>query len=259
MGALDTVLESFENAGWQIAVRESVGGGRSVNPTRVDLLQGKRRFALLAYAWNITHEGKGRSGNNYRIQTTRSHEGDLMMEPGRQTVGFGWDKTRNVIVAFDGWTKRATGRSSSVHIERATLEAAAEHGYAEEEPRWDSRAAVAYDQADQLLAWIAGQQADRIAPVQPLHHSVSSDQAEITADLWNSATAAWLRLDDQLVLTDREGAALLDRVLWQIRDLEVQTVSEEGRNPRRSVTFTCRRYGRITTAQQATFIAQLTK
>ncbi|WP_244520169.1 hypothetical protein [Arthrobacter crystallopoietes] len=252
-------MASFEKAKWQIVARESIFGGNSVNPTRVDLARGKQRFALLAYAWKVTGEGRGRSGNNYRIQTTRSHEGDLLMESGRQTVGFGLDADREVIVAFDGWTKRATGRSSSVHIERATLDAAATDGYVEQEPRWDSRAAVTYGHGEELLAWISNQSATRMAAVQPLHCQISEDRAKVIADLWNSAPAAWLRRGDRLVLANREGSALLDRAVWQVLDIEVRTVTKEGRNPRRTVTFTCRRYGRVTTDHEATFLAGLTK
>lgn len=259
MSALDVVLEKFSEAGWTVAARESVSGGRSVNPTRVDIARGKRRFSLLAYAWKITHEGKGRSGTNYRIQTTRAHEDDLLDEAGRQTVGFGVDEDRQVIAVFDGWTKRATGRSSSVHIERATLDKAAADGFAVEDPHWDGRAAARYSDVHQLLQWISDQRETRKAAVQPLHFSVDGDQATVVADLWNSAPAAWLRRQDLLVVANRDGNDLLDSALWQIKDLKVATVVKEGRNPRRNVTFTCRRYGRVTTTNKATFLAGLTK
>ncbi|MET3937176.1 hypothetical protein [Arthrobacter sp. OAP107] len=259
MSALDVVLEKFSETGWSVAARESVSGGRSVNPSRVDLVRGKQRFPLLAYAWKITHEGKGRTGMNYRIQTTRSHEGDLLHEEGRQTVGFGVDADREVIAAFDGWTKRATGSSSSVHIDRATLDKAAADGFAVEEPHWDSRAAARYSDVHLLLPWISDQQATRTAAVQPLEHAISDDQATVVADLWNSAPAAWLRQNDRLVLANREGNDLLDTAIWRITDLKVKTVTKEGRNPRRNVTFTCRRYGRVTTVHKATFLAGLTK
>lgn len=261
MSALDVVLEKFSEAGWSVAARESVNGGRSVNPSRVDLVRGKQRFLLLAYAWKVSLEGKGRSGINYRIQTTRSHEDDLLCQDGRQTVGFGVDAEREVIAVFDGWTKRATGSSSSVHIKRATLDAAAADGFAVQEPRWDGRAAARYSEAQLLLPWISEQQAPRTAAVQPLKYGFSDDQAKATvvADLWDAAPAAWLRRGDRLVLANRDGNDLLDTAIWQVTDLKVETVTKEGRNPRRNVTFTCRRYGRVDTPYKATFLAGLTK
>ncbi|WP_104062506.1 hypothetical protein [Arthrobacter sp. 4R501] len=260
MSALDVVLEKFGEAGWTVAARESVGGGRSVNPSRVDLVRGKQSFSLLAYAWKITHEGKGRAGMNYRIQTTRSHEDDLLAQNGRQTVGFGVDADRQVVAVFDGWTKRATGSSSSVHIKRATLDKAAADGFAVQEPRWDSRAAARYSDIHLLLPWISEQQATRTAAVQPLDYRFSDDRAitTVVADLWDSAPAAWLRRGDLLVLANRNGDDLLDTAIWQITDLTVAVI-REGRNPRRKVTFTCRRYGRVTTTDEANFLAGLTK
>ncbi|WP_104091799.1 hypothetical protein [Arthrobacter sp. GMC3] len=259
MGTLDIVLENFSNAGWAVTSRESVGGGRSVNPTRVDLAYGKQRLLLLAYAWKITPEGKGRSGTNYRIQTTRSHKGDLLVEEGRQTIGFGVDADRQVIAVFDGWTKRATGSSSSVHIERTTLDTAADRGFALQEPAWDSRSAVSYSDVRQLLPWFSAQRDLRTAAVQPLKYHITQDNATVVADLWNSAPAAWLRHKDCLVLANGDGNDLLDTAIWQIMDLKVETVSNEGRNPRRSVTFVCRRYARVTTKNKAAFLAGLAK
>lgn len=258
MSTLDVVLKAFGKAGWTVAARESVAGGRSVNPSRVDLVRGKQHFLLLAYAWRITPEGKGRSGTNYRIQTTRSHKGDLLHEDGRQTVGFGVDAEREVIAVFDGWTKRVTGSSSSVHMERATLDKAVTGGFAVEEPHWDGRAVARYSDVSLLLPWISGQQVPRTAAVQPLSYDISDDHATVGADLWNSAPAAWLRRGDRLVLANRDGNDLLDTAIWQITELKIETVTQEGRNPRSSVTFTCRRYGRVTTANRATFLAGLT-
>lgn len=259
MSALDIVLENFREAGWTTAARESVGGGRSVNPTRVDIVRGNECFSLLAYAWKITHEGKGRTGVNYRIQTTRSHNDDLYVEEGRQTVGFGVDADRQVIAVFDGWTKRATGRSSSVHIKRATLESAAADGFAEQVPRWDGRAAARYSEVDRLLQWISEQQPTRTAAVQPLDYVISDDRTKTTvvADLWDSAPAASLRRGDRLVLASRDGSGLLDTAIWQISALTVETVIREGRNPRRKVTFSCRRYGQVTNTPK-TYLAGLT-
>ena len=91
MTAVDDVVAAFDAAGWTALVQQGVHGGRSVNPSRVDLARGKQYLQLLVYAWKITGEGKGRSGDNYRIQTTRSHGGDLMTESGRLTLGFGVD------------------------------------------------------------------------------------------------------------------------------------------------------------------------
>lgn len=244
MSAVDDLLARFRNQGWTVVTQEPLHG-RSPNPTRVDLVRGRRRrLALLMYAWKVTGEGKGRTGTNYRIQTTRSHDGELLSERGRLTLGFGIDTARQVIAVFDGWTKRNTGSSSSVHIKRAMLDEAANTGYAIYGPPWDARAAARFDEIDRLVPWFDDQFNTRFAAVQVLEHSVSGDSAIVRADLWDSAPAAWLRPGDHLVLANRTGEHLVDNSIWVVGSLEV-TVTMPGRYPRRSVTFTCQRYGRV--------------
>jgi hypothetical protein len=244
VSAVDDVLAPFSDQGWIVTAQEPVHG-RSPNPTRADLMRGRReRLALIVYAWKVTGEGKGRTGTNYRIQTTRSHEGELLSEPGRLTLGFGVDEARKVVAVFDGWTKRNTGGSSSVHIKRAMLDEAAAVGYATDGPPWDARAAARFDEIDKLVPWFDIQFNTRLAAVQALEHSVSGESATARADLWDSAPAAWLRPGDRLVLADPAGEHLVDDSIWAVRSLEV-AVTMPGRYPRRSVTFTCQRYGRV--------------
>lgn len=246
MNAIDEVIAAWEQVGWSVTLREEVNGS-SPNPTRVDLVRRKQRISLLIYAWKVTGEGKGRTGTNYRIQTTRSHDSDLLTEPKRLTVGFGIDAERGVLVVFDGWTKRATGRSSSVHIERGTLEAAQHNGYAEAGHPWDSRAATRIAEPDNLLPWIGNQRNTRTAAVQPVEHSIDPDNetATVIADLWNAPTASWLRPGDRLVMADPAGESLLDTALWAVESVIVTIVNPGERYPRRRATFVCRRAGRI--------------
>lgn len=245
VSAADDVIEAFEQAGWTVTARARVNGA-SPNPTRVDLARGKRQgLALLIYAWKVTGEGKGRTGTNYRIQTTRSHEGDLLIENGRLTLGFGIDADRGVLAVFDGWTKRATGSSSSVHILRSTLDEAQHNGYATDGPPWDSRVATRLSEPDNLLPWIGLQDKRRTAPVQPVEHTITDDRAQVVADLWNSPTGSWLRPGDHLVLADSTGTALLDTARWEVETVAVAVVNPGERYPRRRVTFVCRRSGRV--------------
>jgi hypothetical protein len=255
--AVDDVVAAFDAAGWTALVQQGVHGGRSVNPSRVDLARGKQYLQLLVYAWKITGEGKGRSGDNYRIQTTRSHGGDLMTESDRLTLGFGVDERRGVLAVFDGWTKRATGGSSSVHIRRDTLDRAAQVGYADQAPGWDSRAAVRVDAVDALLPWIAHQRDRRLTAVHPLAHVVDCATAAITCDLWDAAPAAWLRPKDRLVLADATDSGLLDGSLWEVSELAID-VTKPGRNQRRTVTFDCRRYGRVSATAGSPLLRDLT-
>lgn len=253
MAAVDEVISAFAAAGWT-AVSERVG--RGPNPTRLDLRRGRKQgLSLLAYAWKVTGEGKGRTGTNFRIQTTRTHDGPLMTEHGRLTLGFGIDAGREVIVAFDGWTKRNTGSSSSVHIKRSLLDTAAETGFAVDGEPWDSRAACRLAEIDKLLPWIDGHIKTRVSAVPAVDFQWHGDAGTASADLWDSATAAWLRVGDRLVVADKAGKHLLDTSIWTVKDLSV-AVTSEGRYPRRAVTFGLQRYGRV--KNEAAVLAELT-
>lgn len=247
VSAIEEVLTAFAERGWRESSKVRVSGGRSPNPTRVDLAFGKQQLSLVMYAWKVTGEGKGRSGDNFRIQTTRSHEGELLSDGDRLTLGFGVDSGRGVLVVFDGWTKRNTGSSSSVHIKRALLDAAAESGFSTDGPVWDARAACRMSNIESLLPWIDEQMKPRLAAVQALAYEVKGERATATADLWDSAPAAWLRVGDRLVLADRDGERLVDDSIWTVKDVAVTLVGE-GRYPRRNITFTLKRYGRVKNA-----------
>jgi hypothetical protein len=249
VGTLSDILSAFAAVGWRVEFQQAVSG-KAANPTRVDFAHGRARLRLLVYAWRITGEGAGRRGDNFRIQTTRSHTGDLLTEAGRLTVGIGLDQARGVIAVFDGWTKRATGGSSSVHIKRALLDEAESEGFAIQSPIWDARAAARLDRVADLLDWMLGQQAVRTAPVQPVAWTVSGEQVEVSADLWASAPAAWLRASDNLILVNDGGDELLDTGLWRIDDVEVAVVNKGSRYPRRAVTFHGHRVGYVKKPEQ---------
>lgn len=242
VSVVDEILAALEDRGWSAANIQPVFG-RSPNPTRVDLVHAGRGLPLVLYAWKVTGEGRGRRGNNYRIQTTRAHEGELLNDPHRLTLGLGLDQERDVVVAFDGWTKRNTGSSSSVHIKRSLLDAAATTGFSTDGMDWDSRVACRRSEIEKLLPWVAAQRNRRVAPVVALSQSISGDTAVATADLWDSAPAAWLRPGDHLVLVDQAGTRLVDDSIWTVREIGVE-VTTLGRNPRRTINFNLTRHGR---------------
>jgi hypothetical protein len=244
---LDRLLEALQGAGWIVDLREPVSKGSGPNPTRVDLRRSRDRRRLLVYSWFITGEGKGRKKNDFRIQTTRTHEEALMTEPGRVTLGIGWDRRRQVFGAFDGWTKRETGSSSSVHIRRALLEAGATDGWAVDAPRWDPRVAFTPANAGKALSWIGEITAERREAALPALEFTREDDetAEIVGDVWRSAPAPWFRKGDRLIAVDKKGL-LIDDSLWLVDDLEARHVSTpSSRYNRTHIHFRCTRVGTV--------------
>jgi hypothetical protein len=242
----DVFVEALEDAGWVVERRDPVSGPGAPNPTRLDIRHAQDWRRLLVYAWNITHEGKGRVGDNYRTQSTRSHDGPLISEPDRATVGIGWDESRQVFSAYDGWTKRETGSSSAVHIKRDTLDDAAATGWAEEGPRWDARACFTPVNVGRFLTWIGYMSARREAALAPLEFNlIDKDHAEIVGDIWGGQPTGWLRVRDRILVVDKKGA-LADARLWRVEGLKSEAVpTASGRYNRTRVHFTCRRVGAI--------------
>jgi hypothetical protein len=248
---LEELLKALRTAGWKIELRQSVSQGGGPNPTRIDLRRGATLRKLLVYSWFATNEGKGRVKDNFRIQTRRTHPGPLMTESGRITVGFGWERRRQVFGVFDGWTKRETGSSSSVHIKDELLERGRTEGWAVDGLRWDPRAAAAPEQAGKALEWIVALQEERReAPLKALNFTrLDDERAEIVGDVWNSSPAPWLRKDDRLIAVD-DKKRLADDSLWRVEELEPFKVSTgSGSYNRTRIRFLCRRVGTVRDAQ----------
>ncbi len=242
---LDRLLDAFVAAGWKVALREPVVSPRSRNPTRVDLRHAQVVRRLLVYSWFITGEGKGRKKRDFRIQTTRAHTGPLMTESPRITVGVGWDRDREVFGAFDGWTKRQTGGSSSVHIKADLLDRAKVNGWAVDPPRWDARVAFDAPHAGQFLTWVDQMASRREALLNPLDYTINGDEAQIVGDIWANQPTGWLRVGDRIVMIDDMGAMRHD-ALWKITGMTAQTIkTASGHYNRTRITLACEKTGRI--------------
>lgn len=243
---LDQLLDALTALGWAVDLRQPVAESGGPNPTRVDLRHAQDTRRLLLYSWFVTGEGKGRAKNDFRIQTTRTHEGPLASEHGRVTVGIGWDRRRQVFAAFDGWTKRQTGHSSSVHIKRDLLDRAQQDGWALETPRWDARAVFDRANAGRFLMWIGEMSGLREGLLNPVDYTLhDADHADIVGDVWGGKPTGWLRVGDRVVIMDKDGGLLNDS-LWRISDLEAKQVpTPSGRYNRTRIVFRCERVGRI--------------
>lgn len=248
---LDELLKAVRAAGWKVELRQPVSQKGGPNPTRLDLRRGSTVRRFLVYAWFATHEGKGRANDNFRIQTRRTHPGPLMNERGRITVGFGWERRRRVFGIFDGWTKRESGKSSSVHIKDDLLERGAADGWALDGPRWDPRAAATPENIRKAVDWIVAQHEElREAPLKAKEFTaLGEDRAEIVGDVWGSNPASWLRKGDRLIVTDGKKRLISD-ALWRVESLEpFKRPTKSGRYNRTHIRFRCRRVGTVHDSQ----------
>jgi putative restriction endonuclease len=140
----------------EVVVSSVVGGGLAViegpsryqSPFDLDVLDGEDPIRLLIYVRNVTHGGRTRRRDEFRIQIT---DDAIEVPADRLTLLLGYHSATGVFVAFDPTEHQAYGASPSVQIPRSDLEAAAENGiHPFHRPRRDHREPVVAVAADFL-------------------------------------------------------------------------------------------------------------
>lgn len=240
-------LDAAQTQDWKLLDRQALGPTQPTKPGLVQLRRGRTQLNWVLYGWYVTLEGYGRRKNDYRIQTTRFNNSDpLYHKPGWQTVGIGWNVEREVFFGFDGWAERLKGKSTSVHVKRATLDAAKADGVCKEGPRYDVRFAFEPGKVDDFITWVRSlaDKTARDAVIIPEDLQVSGDNAVIVADVQKPHAASWLRQGDRIVIVDKAGA-VADPGLWKIDTITAKRKQTAQQNAWRLLEFSCRKTGRI--------------
>lgn len=102
------LLSRFEDAvrrsGWNLLYQ-----AKGIQPARYRIFRDQDRYSVSMYIWNITHGGKGRKSDEYRIQVTGVTQ--FAPQRGARNLILGW---RDEIGVFAGWDFRQhTGTVSS--------------------------------------------------------------------------------------------------------------------------------------------------
>ena len=113
---LRTVERSVHLAGWNYLQLSTAGD----HPAVYHLFQGEDRCRVRVYIWNLTHGGRNRPTEEWRIQMTGVPQ--LQKEQGESTVILGWEEGIGVFAGFD-FSKHGSklGASPSVQIHRSAL------------------------------------------------------------------------------------------------------------------------------------------
>lgn len=252
--------EALASAGWQITIDVPLSDDGAANPSRMRIRRGRVQRQILAYAWKITSEGrgrvkKGRDDLDWRVQTTRSHDGDLLAPPGHLSAGVGWFEDLGVFAGFDPWVKRTTGSSSSVHFTDALLRKGAAEGWAEEMRPDGPTCSFRPQLIDRFLGWLMARGHEAvIMEVDPLEYSPEGeDAALIRLDPRRGWRYFDLRAGDCLVVS--HDGQYIDSSVWQIEVIETDRQKSAGGSNRPYLHATCRRHGLVRDEAQ---LAELT-
>ena len=243
---LDTLLDAAKTAGYAVALKQSVSAHGGPNPTRVDLRRGPLLVKLLVYAWYITLEGKGRTKDDFRIQTTRTHDGPLLSERGRISVGVGWRVQDRLFVAFDAWAKRYTGSSSSVHTKRTFIDDVARQGSAVGgEYLHDPRCGFDEAHVGDFIKWAHSLAPARRVGLVPVRTTwVDAKHKIVTGKIHATQATGRLRAKDTIILFDKK-RRIADPGLWRVASLTpVEEKTAAGRS-RWLVDFSCQLVGSV--------------
>jgi hypothetical protein len=137
----------------------------NIHPARFAVGQGAQRQTLRIYIWNLSHGGKSRSKEEFRIQITGVEQ--FEDEPGGKTLILGWDDGFGVFAGFDISKRLAQlGSSPSVQINAAALRSAADQGGAVQAKRaGEFAAAIRPDRLDAYVENLLQIHAGDVSPL----------------------------------------------------------------------------------------------
>ena len=122
---LGVVETAIRDSGWNyLHVSE-----RGRHPARYQIYRGDRSYAVRVYIWNLTHGGRNRPEDEWRIQATGVQR--FLQEAGWKTVILGWRGDLGVFAGFDvDRHRQKLGVSPSLQLREAALKEAAVDGLA---------------------------------------------------------------------------------------------------------------------------------
>ena len=122
---ISLAVDAMNASGWNVSILSKTG----THPTRFTMERNEVRYTVRLYIWNLSHGGRTRSQDEFRIQITGVDS--FQPEPNGRTVILGWGKDFDVFAGFDAQHRfGAFGASPSIQIKSATLRAAADDGVA---------------------------------------------------------------------------------------------------------------------------------
>ena len=116
-------VDAIAADGWTVTFLPRAG----THPVRFTMTKEGVEHTVRLYIWNLSHGGRTRSDDEFRIQVTGIDR--FEPEPNGRTLILGWDGEFGIFAGFDAQRRVGSfGASPSIQIKSATLQAAGEAG-----------------------------------------------------------------------------------------------------------------------------------
>lgn len=116
-------VDAIASSGWTVTFLTDTG----THPVRFSMEKEGVEYTIRLYIWNLSHGGRTRSDDEFRIQVTGIDKFEL--EPNGRTLILGWGEELGVFAGFSAQHRIGSfGMSPSIQIKSATLQAAEKLG-----------------------------------------------------------------------------------------------------------------------------------
>ncbi len=120
---ISLAVDAIAANGWNVSMLSRIG----THPTRFTMERNEVKHTVRLYIWNLSHGGRTRSQDEFRIQVTGVDRFEA--ERNGRTVILGWGEDFGVFAGFDAQYRLGPfGASPSIQIKSATLKAAVGNG-----------------------------------------------------------------------------------------------------------------------------------
>lgn len=158
------VINNIKDSGWDVQLVNSIND----YPLRAILTKGEEREEVVIYIWNISHGGKTRSSEEYRIQI-KGIEPPLLVGEDFKTLLLGWYNQGKVFAAFDSVKHMNFGRSPSLQVTKSKLQEAFDHGIAFQEKKTKNGREIVVTFAPNFIM-------DYIKDIYPQYHTGAKEE-----------------------------------------------------------------------------------
>lgn len=123
------ILDAISASGWNVSIINDLES----HPLKLSVSFNNDYYNLLIYVWNITHGGKTRSEDEFRIQITGVKKLDFIEGYKTLLLGIADVDGQDVFVAFNPFKHNVFGASPSIQVNKTALDSALQNGVAFQE------------------------------------------------------------------------------------------------------------------------------